>query len=60
MPLVAVDQINQTVAGITIYCSLNHKDCGLGIGQMAQTTEDNCTHLNFSIYSPYPFDRWSL
>ena len=27
---------------------------------MAQTTEDNCTHLNFSIYSPYPFENLTL
>ena len=51
--LVAVDQVNATLKGVTIYSSLKYAESGLGEGQMAQITTDNCTDLNFSIYSPH-------
>ena len=51
--LVAVDQVNATLKGVTIYSSLKYAGSGLGEGQMAQITTDNCTDLNFSIYSPH-------
>ena len=49
--LVAVGQINRTLPNITVYSSLKHAGSGLGEGQMAQITSNNCTDFNFNIYS---------
>ena len=52
LSLVAVDQISQTLANVTIYASFNTSGNGLGEGQMAQDITDTCTNVSYSIYSP--------
>ena len=54
VPVVAVDQVNETKPHAMIYATLHNPSSGLGEGQMAQKTMDNCTNLMFSISSLYP------
>ena len=59
--LVAVDQVNHSVANTTIYSSLlSHVGSGLGKGQMIQVTNDHCTELVFNVYSPNPYEELTL
>ena len=58
--LVAVDQVNHTIANVTIHSSLNHTESSLGEDQSTQVTEDDCTNLNFSIHSPYTSEELIL
>ena len=52
--LVAVDQVNHTIANITIHAYLNSSDSGLDPGQTEKATKDGCTNLTYSISSPDP------
>ena len=47
--LVAVDQVNHTVANVTIFSSMESNKNWLGKGQIIQNTSINCTNLTFSI-----------
>ena len=58
--LVAVDQVNHTIANVTIHSSLNHTESSLGEDQSTQVTEDGCTDLTFSIHSPYASEELVL
>ena len=50
--LVAVDQISQTLAHVTIHAFFGISENGLGENQMAQNISDIiCTNLTFNIYS---------
>ena len=49
--LVAVDQVNRTIANTTIHAYLNSLDSGLDPGQTEQKTKDGCTNLTYSIIS---------
>ena len=51
IPLVAVDQVNHTVANATIHSSLAYTEGGLGEGQLIQSTNETCTNLTFSVFS---------
>ena len=53
LTLVAVDQVNHTISNITIHSSLNHTESSLGEDQSTQVTNEDCTNLIFSIYSPH-------
>ena len=53
LPLVAVDQVNNTVDNVTVFSFLQHSESGLGLGQLTQTTGISCTRLNFSVTSPH-------
>ena len=50
--LVAVDHVNHTLSNITIRSSLFSKFGGLGVNQLNQTTRDNCSDLQFEVFSP--------
>ena len=50
--LVAVDQVNHTLSS-TIYCTLSSSKAGLGEGQLSQETYEECTTLNFTVFSPH-------
>ena len=52
--LVAVDQVNRTIANTTIHAYLNSSDSGLDPGQIEQRTKDGCTNLTYSIISKQP------
>ena len=51
VPLVAVDQVNNTVPNTTIRSYLLHG--GLGENQLLQSTGEGCTDLKFEVYSLY-------
>ena len=50
--IVAVDQVNHTVENVIIHSSLSSAESGLGEGQLTQVTNNACSQLSFSIYSP--------
>ena len=50
--LVAVDQVNHTVSS-TIHCTLSSYKAELGEGQLSQNAYEECTNLNFSVFSPH-------
>ena len=50
--LVAVDQVNHTLNS-TIHCTLSSSKAGLGEGQLSQKTHEQCTNLNFTVFSPH-------
>ena len=52
LSLVAVDQVNHPI-NATIHCSLSSSKAGLGEAQLSQTTFQDCTYLNFKIFSPF-------
>ena len=60
--LVAVDQVNHTVANVTIHSYLKHAESGLGEkGQLTHETKSvECTPLTFSIYSPNDSEQLTL
>ena len=58
--LVAVDQVNHTIANVKIYSYLDRLKSSLGEGQSTQVTKDGCTNLTFSINSPYGFEELIL
>ena len=49
--VVAVDQVNHTV-NATIHSSLSSNFGGLGENQLSQNTNEFCTDLSFSVFSP--------
>ena len=49
--LVAVDQVNHTVANVSIYSSMESSMNWLSRGQIVQNTSESCTELTFSILS---------
>ena len=49
--LVAVDQVNHTVANVSIYSSMESSVNWLNRGQIVQNTSESCTNLTFSILS---------
>ena len=49
--LVAVDQVNHTVANVVIFSSMESNKNWLSKGQIVQNTSDSCTNLTFSILS---------
>ena len=51
LPVVAVDQFNETVSNLSIYSYLSSYEGTLGEGQQLQSTGDGCTHLTFSTFS---------
>ena len=50
--LVAVDQVNHTLNS-TIHCTLSSSKAGLGKGQLSQKSYEECTTLNFTVFSPH-------
>lgn len=60
VPLVALDQINNTVPNITIRSYLSSSQGGLGENQLNQSTGEGCTNLTYSIFSPQPSERLIL
>lgn len=60
MPLVAVDQVNHSLANVMIHSHLNLPGSGLGEGQLTQMTNNACTDLNFSICSPQCYEQLIL
>ena len=60
VPLVAVDQISHVIKDVAVYGTLRSKESGLGVGQMTQITRNDCTYLNFSVYSPNPSEELTL
>ena len=58
--LVAVDQVNHTVANVMIHSSLKHTQSGLGEGQLTHVTNNACTNLTFNIYSRYTSEQLTL
>ena len=58
--LVAVDQVNHTLSNIIIHSFLMFKESGIGEGQLSQKTGENCTSLNFTLFSPYSIEEVSL
>lgn len=51
LSLVAVDQVNNTVPNVTVRSYLSSSLGGLGENQLNQNTGEDCTLLNFSIYT---------
>ena len=60
LSLVAVDQVNHTVANAMVFSSLSNTESGLGQGQMTQITKNTCTDLTFNVYSPHPSEELIL
>ena len=60
VPLVAVDQINNTVSNVTIRSYLSSSQGGLGENQLSQSTGVGCTNLTYSIASSRPSERLIL
>ena len=58
VPLVAVDQVNNTVPNVIIRSLLSQG--GLGENQLNQSTGEGCTNLTFSIFSSQPSERLIL
>ena len=56
--LVAVDQANNIINKTKIHSSLtlNSTQGGLGEGQLIQSTQDGCSSLNFTVFSPHQFE----
>lgn len=53
VPLVAVDQVNNTIPNSTIHSSLSTSVGGLGEDQLIQFTDAKCTELTFEVFSPH-------
>ena len=49
--LVAVDQVNHTVANVVVFSSVESNKNWLSKGQTVQNTNESCTNLTFSILS---------
>ena len=60
--LVAVDQVNHSLANVNIKASLASPQSGIGEAQLIQTTHSNksCTDLYFNVYSPYNYEELKL
>ena len=57
--LVAVDQVNHTV-NATVHCSLSSPEAGLGEGQLSQVSLEECTSLNFEVFSPFEAENLTM
>ena len=53
MPLVAVDQVKNTIPFSTIRSSVSSGDAGLNEEQSSQSTNKSCTELEYNIFSPH-------
>ena len=60
VPLVAVDQLNNTVPHSTIHTLPNSTESGLREGQLKQRTGEDCTELTFSVFSPHQSEELIL
>ena len=60
VPLVAVNQVNRTLPNVTVYSSLRYAESGLGEGEMAQVTTDECSLFSFTIFSSQPQEEITL
>ena len=59
--VVATDQLNHTTSDSIIHCTLKSADSGLDEGQLTQQTiGDNCTDLEFNVYSPHSSEQVQL
>ena len=58
--VVAVDHVNHTINGTTIYASLNMTVGGLGDGQETQRTYKGCTELSFDLLSTHDSEELLL
>ena len=58
--VVAVDQVNHTVAANIITSLSSSSEGGLGEGQQTQTANETCTDLTFNVFSPHDIETLTL
>ena len=60
IPLVAVDQVGNSLSNVNILSSLSSNLGGLGINQSNQTTAEGCTSLQYQVFSPYSTEQLNI
>ena len=59
--IVATDQLKHTISNSIVHCSPKSAESGLDEGQLTQQTiGDNCTDLEFNVYSPHSTEQLQL
>ena len=58
--LVVVNQVKHILPQRQIHVQLKYEESGLGDGQQLQNTNNKCTNLTFSVYSPRPTEILSI